>query len=122
MLEYVHFVPGRLRLKHSRLRDYRDAAAARAFAAEIRAVTSAVANPATGSLTITFDEKQLSIEELWDVLRAEEYVSGPCPEFAAIGTPSIFGLETDRFGRAVFDAVVDALVRHSATALVRRLL
>ena len=122
MLEYVHFVPGRLRLKHSRLRDYHDAAEARAFAAEIRAVTTAAVNPATGSLTIIFDEQRLSIEELWDVLRAEEYVSGPCPEFAATGTSSGFGLEADRFGRAVLDAVVEAVVRYSATALVRRLL
>jgi hypothetical protein len=122
MLEYVHFVPGRLRLKHSRLRDYRDAAEARIFVAELRAVTTAVANPATGSLTIIFDEKQLPIEELWDALRARAYVSGPCPEFGANGTPSVFGLEPDRFGRAVLDAVVEALVRYSASALMRSLL
>jgi hypothetical protein len=122
MLEYVHFVPGRLRLKNSRLRDYRNAAKARAFAAEIRAVTTAVANPAAGSLTIIFDEQQLSIEELWDVLRAGEYVSGPRPEFGLSGTPSVLGLEGDRFGRVVLDAVVETLVRYSASALVRNLL
>jgi hypothetical protein len=122
MLEYVHFVPGRLRLKHSRLRDYRDAAKARAFASEIRAVTTAVANPAIGSLTIIFDQQLLPIEELWSVLSAGEYVSGPCPKFGANGTPSVLGLEADRFGRAVLDAVVETLVRYSASALVRNLL
>jgi hypothetical protein len=122
MLEYVHFVPGRLRLKHSRLRDYREAAEARVFAAKIRSVRTAAVNPATGSLTITFDQHQLSIEELWDFLTAGQYVSGRCPVFAAIDSPSRSGLEANRFGRAVVDAVVEALVRHSASALVRKLL
>jgi hypothetical protein len=122
MLEYVHYVPGRLRLKHSRLRDYRDAAEARSFAAKIHAVRTAAVNPATGSLTITFDEQQLSIEELWDALTAGQYASGPCPESAAVNIASAFGVEANRFGRAVLDAAVESLVRYSASALVRTLL
>lgn len=41
MLEYIHFVPGRLRLKISRLRNYRSAAEAEAFVAEIPSVKAA---------------------------------------------------------------------------------
>ena len=122
MLEYIHFVPGRLRLKISRLRNYRSAAEAEAFVAEIPSVKAAVANPATGSLTITFDRQRLSIGDLWEILRAEGYASGPRPEPRSNNSGFRSGPEANRFGHAVFDALLDALVRHSAQTLVRNLL
>ena len=69
MLEYVHFVPGRLRLKTTALKSQRKAAEAEANVAAIPMVTAAVANPVTGSLTINFDRHQLSIGDLWEKLR-----------------------------------------------------
>jgi hypothetical protein len=119
MFEYAHFVPGRLRLKSSGPRDHRDAIEAQAFAAEIPSVRTVAANPATGSLTIIFDQQQLSIGNLWELLRGAQYVSGRCPEFPDGRSQSGFGI--DRFGRAVIDALVEALVRHSAYALVKGL-
>jgi hypothetical protein len=75
MLEYVHFVPGRLRLKTTALKSQRRAAEAEANGAAIPMVTAAVANPVTGSLTINFDRHQLSIADLWEKLRTLGYVS-----------------------------------------------
>jgi cation transport ATPase len=80
MLEYVHFVPGRLRLKTTALKSQRRAAEAEANVAAIPMVTAAVANPATGSLTINFDRHQLSIADLWEKLRTLGYVSETRPE------------------------------------------
>ena len=74
MLEYVHFVPGRLRLKITALRQQRIAAEAAAKVAALPMVTSAVANPLTGSLTINFDRRQLSIGDLWEQLRGLGYI------------------------------------------------
>jgi hypothetical protein len=116
MLEYVHFVPGRLRLKTTTLKNQRRAAEAEAYVAAIPMVTAAVANPLTGSLTINFDRQQLSIAELWEKLRTLGYVSENRPE------PAVDNPEVDRFGRVVAAALIEAVVQHSAQALVRALL
>ncbi len=116
MLEYAHFVPGRLRLKISTLKSQLRAAEAEANVAAIPMVTSAVANPLTGSLTINFDRRQLSIGDLWEKLRLLGYVSENRPE------PTVDSPGVDRFGRVIADALIDAVVQHSARALVRALL
>ncbi|MFL5267211.1 MAG: HMA2 domain-containing protein [Stellaceae bacterium] len=64
MLEYVHFVPGRLRLKNSDLRDQQRAAEAERYAAAIPIVKSVVANPITGSITINFEKGEFAIGDL----------------------------------------------------------
>jgi Heavy metal associated domain 2 len=116
MLEYVHFVPGRLRLKISTLRNQRRAAEAEADVAAIRMVTAAVANPLTGSLTINFDRQQLSIGALWEKLRVLGYVSENHPE------PAVDSPDVDRFGRVITAALIEAVVQRSAQALVRAFL
>ena len=116
MLEYVHFVPGRLRLKISTLKSQREAAEAEAVVAAIPMVTRAAANPLTGSLTINFDRQQLSIGDLWEKLRTMGYVSEDLPD-PALDSPNV-----DRFGRVLAAALVEAVVQHSAQALVRALL
>jgi hypothetical protein len=122
MLEYVHFVPGRLRLKISELRHQHSAADAEAYVVAIPSVRSATANPITGSLTITYDEQRLAIGDLWELLRGRGYVSGRCLQSTVIDRRSPIGSAADRFGRAVMGALLDAVVQHSARALVRVLL
>ena len=121
MLEYLHFVPGRLRLKLSELRNPGRAAEARAYIATIPGVTGVVTNSATGSLTINF-EKRLSIDDLWESLRAKDYLSSRSPEFSGIGPSQPADLGTERFGCTVMAALFDAVVQHSAQVLVRALL
>ena len=116
MLEYVHFVPGRLRLKITTLKSKRRAAEAEANVAAIPMVITAVANPLTGSLTINFDREQLSIGDLWEKLRMLGYVSEDRPE------PAVDSPDVNRFGRVVAAALIEAVVQHSAQALVRALL
>ena len=122
MLEYVHFVPGRLRLKITTLKNQRRAAEAEANVAAIPMVTSAVANPLTGSLTINFDRQRLSIRDLWEKLRTLGYVSESRPEPAVIGCAPTDSPNMNRFGRVIAAALIEAVFQHSAQALVRALL
>ena len=122
MLKYLHFVPGRLRLKVSELKYSCRAVEAEALISALPGVKSAVANSATGSLTINFNTDQLSISDLWERLRKEGYVSGRCPEWAAVGSKPAGYPGADRFGRAVINGFIEAVVQHSAQILVRALL
>ena len=122
MLEYVHFIPGRLRLRITSLRHQGKAAEAEAKVAAIADVTSATANPLTGSLKIEFDRRRLSIGDLWKKLQTLGYVAEACPEPGAVWSASADNHEAYRFGRAVTDALIEAVVQHSAQAVFRALL
>lgn len=122
MLEYIHFVPGRLRVKILELRDERKAAETAAEIAAMPAVTKVVANAITGSLTINFDKRQLPIAQLWERLLTRGYVSGGCPDPAGVRAGSTNGQSTSRLARSVMAALFDAIVQHSAQAFVRELL
>jgi hypothetical protein len=122
MLEYLHFVPGRLRLKIRALRHRRKAAEAEAKVAAIPNVTTATANPLTGSLTINFDRQRLSIGDLWKRLQTLGYVSEDCPEPSVTRGNPIDGSDADRLARVVSTALLEAVVQHSARVLVRAML
>ena len=122
MLEYVHFVPGRLRLKISGLRNRQRAEQAQAYVATIPVVKSVVANPTTGSLTISFEKNESATRDLWSRLCALGYALGPCPEPVTIGSVFIDNFGGNGLGRAVLAAVLEAVIQQSAPALARALL
>lgn len=121
MLECVHFVPGRLRLKLSELRNQCSASEAETYIKAIPGVTGAAANPATGSLTINFG-KEHSLDELWECLREKGYVSGRIDAPCAAAHSWMESVGAERLGRVLSVALLDAVVRHSAQALLRALL
>ena len=122
MLEYVHFVSGRLRLKNSDLKDHQRAAEAEGYAAAIPVVKNVVANPITGSLTINFEKHEFAIDDLWARLCARGYATGPCstaPETRLAVTHDSAG---DWLVRALFAVITEAIIQRSAQPLVRALL
>ena len=122
MLEYAHLLPGRLRLKNSQLKHRSKATGAEVYVSAIPGVSSAVANYATGSLTINFDTDRLAISELWARLAMRGYVVGPCPKPAMTGAVIVDHFGAVRIGRAVMTAFIEAIAQHSAQAIVRALL
>ena len=122
MLEYLHFVPGRLRLKNSDLRDQQRAAEAERYAAAIPIVKSVVANPMTGSITINFEKGEFAIGDLWARLCARGYAAGPCPTAPATRLAFTNDSGGDWLGRVLLTAILEAIVHRSAHTLVRALL
>src|SRR5437764_11551706 len=108
MLEYVHLVPGRLRLKNPVLRHQRRAAEAEAYIGAIPEVSNAVANPAIGSITIHFDNQRLSICDLWERLSALGYASGQCPALFTAESTSALDPDGYRFGHTLMTALLEA--------------
>ena len=122
MLEYAHYEPGRLRLKISELRHRRRAAEAASYLSALPMVTDAAANSITGSLTINFDERQVSLRELWEKLQTRGYVFCRCPDPTAIGPLSAYYSGAYSNGGTLVAALFEAIAQHSAQALVRALL
>jgi Heavy metal associated domain 2 len=126
MVELVHSVPGRLRIRISRMRrDPHIADAARATILSIPAVTGVAANTVTGSLVITYHPGALSPAALWDEVRCR---LSCCASAATEAAMPASGLETlpspsagwiDQAARAALDALIGRVIQHAATALVR---
>ncbi len=82
------FIPGRIRLRSSLLRDAETGAMVRAAFAAIPAVTSAELNPTTGGLLLKYDVVALPLEKLTPLLPFLAQVGDlekepPTPERAA---------------------------------------
>ena len=122
MPEHLHFVPGRLRLKISQLKHPGRAAEAERYLAATAGITSVTANPVTGSLTIHFDSREISIAVLWKALQKGAYVSSPCPQPIGVGYASPDGTRTGQLADAVIAAFAESIARHTAAALIRAML
>jgi Heavy metal associated domain 2 len=72
---YVHHVPGRLRIRISRLRhDEQAARAAEALMVSVPGVQKAATNTVTGSLTVHYDRGKTCVDELLPVLKGHQYI------------------------------------------------
>lgn len=78
MSDYVHSVPGRLRVRTGPFKkDSRKAIAARDFLLTMQGVTSAAVNTVTGSVTVTYDTEVLTSAAILENLRDHGYVAAP---------------------------------------------
>jgi hypothetical protein len=125
MVEFVHSVPGRLRIRISSIRqEPRIADDASKAILSIPGVADVSANIITGSLVIIHDRAGLSTTALWNEVRrrlgsgkadAASASMDRAPEPAA--SP---GSEwVDQAARAAIDALIGKMVERAAVALVR---
>ena len=126
--QYIHHVPGRLRLQTQQLRDTRAAQAARDAALRIAGVTEARANPITGSLIILYDRRRLAPSALWQALCGLGIARGPLPfrtdspvARAGIGATDAGTAHQGLIGAAI-QVLAKALVEHSAAMLLGALI
>lgn len=122
MLEYVHSVPGRLRVRTPLFRrNAHMAADARAKLRALNGVNAVDVNTATGSLVVQYDDRLLGLETLWDELADRGYVpEGPPSHVRPSAAPKI--AVSDTFTETLSRTLMNTLAERSALALVRALL
>lgn len=125
MVEYIHHVPGRIRVKSPLIKkNEANARAAMQLVQSLDGVTSVEVNPVTGSVIVNYDKHVLDPFAMLSTLKLHGYIDS-----AALGTRNEEGaLYTaaskvgEAFGKAVFGALVDKAIERSAMALVGALI
>jgi hypothetical protein len=122
MSHYVHHVPGRMRirtpiLKHNKKR----AQAIQALVTAQTGVKTAEVNTITGSVVIHYDPMCTTSTVLFDLLKREG-CTGAADHSLATGIVSRGNALSSGVSKAVIGAVVENLLKHSATALVAALI
>ena len=121
MSDYIHSLPGRLRVRVPRMR--RNAALAtqlRARILQLQGVRAADVNTVTGSLLVLYDRLVLPLPTLWLKLRNLGCVSQDIAATAPATEP--LSEWTRVASRTIGDALVAKLIDASAVALVRALI
>ncbi|QBQ55901.1 HMA2 domain-containing protein [Nitrosococcus wardiae] len=132
MVQYVHYVPGRLRVKLASLkRNPIQAAAIEGLLKKIEGVDKAEINLVTGSLIVTYDRAithpQGILQALHDHGFCRQLVTIPLAGTASSKqkvqmTGKAVGQVGERFGKAVLDVVVEKVLERSAVVLIGAIL
>jgi hypothetical protein len=124
MAHYVHYVPGRLRIKSAFLkRNEAGARQVRELLAGIEGVAGAQTNSVTGSVLISYDTERTSAHELLHALKRAGYCcrSTQLPDGQASFADRLAGTLSDageRAGKAAVGVLVEKMVERSALALI----
>jgi hypothetical protein len=127
--QYVHHVPGRIRVRTAALkRDPHAAAAARTTFQGLDGVTDVRVNPVTGSLTVTYDHGRIATASLTAILRQRGYLAAdvavvpsavpavrPAPRYQMPSNHEEFAVTAAKF---VFGMVMEKVAERSALALI----
>jgi hypothetical protein len=115
--EIAHHVPGRLRLRSAALKGNACASEqVRRHLAQIDGVTSARANPATGSVLLEYDPNVISPSNVGDVLATRGYALGTTEAETKAGPGW-----ADKLANAARDWAINALAERLALAMISAL-
>ncbi|MBU1190080.1 MAG: heavy-metal-associated domain-containing protein [Gammaproteobacteria bacterium] len=124
---YIHHVPGRLRVRDARLKRNADGiAAVQSLVSAIDGVLDVSVSTVTGSVVITYDRDLTCPHALLDELKQR----GCCNHTSALPTAAApkqavsnaLSNAGNAMGKAVFGVMVEKLVERSAMALIGALL
>lgn len=117
MVHFIHHVPGRLRVKTATIKG-QGMIADRAIAhlGGVEGITSAAANPVTGSIVVNYDAGKTSAERVLESLRQGGYIREPV--HVPAGRPHAGPRIAERVGDTVLNKLIETLVERSAVALI----
>jgi len=123
MVNYVHHVPGRLRIQTQQLkRDEAKAQAVERYLQSIDGITSARVNALTGSITVNYQKDVVSAETIFGALALRGYHR---PDVVRSSDARLNDWATkvgSAAGKAIFGLALEKAVEHSAMALIGALL
>ncbi len=121
MVQFIHHVPGRLRVKTAAIKR-RGLLAEQAIAhlGALEGVTAAAANPVTGSIVVNYDATRTNASKVLDSLKQGGYVHDD-----AAGAPTrhvrAAGI-AERVGDTIMHKLIETVVERSAVALIGALI
>nr|MBS0019492.1 hypothetical protein [Gammaproteobacteria bacterium] len=124
MPQYVHYVPGRLRVKCLLLKGNANRAEAvtQLLSAE-EGIASCEVNPITGSVLVRYDESATSAYRVLDLLKRGGYIGPGVDLHAQNRSPEKTASDVGTIvSKAVMGALVERVVERSAVALVGAIL
>ena len=117
MREYIHHIPGRLRLKLQQIkRQPARAQEVRAVICRIRGVTSVEPNVTTGSLLIRYEEAEVEADTILNFMEEAGLLSEPRTAIAGRSSPA------SPLADKVAGMLVEKLIERSALVLIGALL
>ncbi|ADE14540.1 conserved hypothetical protein [Nitrosococcus halophilus Nc 4] len=132
MVQYIHHVPGRLRVKLASLkRNPVQAAALKALLEGFEGIGKAEVNPVTGSILVAYHRERTQPQAILQALHDHGYcrqlvtmppVSAASSKQKVQTTGKAVGQVGEKFGKAVLDVVVEKMVERSAVALIGAIL
>jgi hypothetical protein len=128
MAEYIHHVPGRLRIKSSRLKHNSEAAAAvRELMRPIRGIVDIQVNGVTGSVLIGYEQEAISADALVELLKQHGYCGHAAGLLVTRGGAAdtltqALARAGQTLGKVAVGVMIEKLAERSAVALIGALI
>jgi copper chaperone CopZ len=121
MVQFIHHVPGRLRVKTATIKG-RGIVADKAIAhlGGLEGITSVAANAVTGSIVINYDAAKIRADRVLDSLKQGGYIQEVTD--AAFKQPASAARIAGRVGDTLLTKLVETVVERSAVALIGALI
>jgi copper chaperone CopZ len=117
MVHFIHHVPGRLRVKTATIKGQGVIAdKAIAHLGGVQGITSAAANPVTGSIVVNYDAAKVSAERVLESLRQGGYIRDTV--HAPLLRPAAGPRIAERVSDTVLNKLIETMVERSAAALI----
>jgi hypothetical protein len=128
MAQYIHHVPGRLRIKSSRLKhNSEESAAVRELMSPIRGIADIQVNSVTGSVLIGYDKEAIKADVIIELLKQHGYC-GHAAELpiarggAADTLTQALARAGQTLGKVAVGVMIEKLAERSAVALIGALI
>ena len=122
MADYLHHVPGRLRVRSAAVkRNAARAATVEQFVTGLHGVREVDVRTVTGSVTVFYDPELTSPDAIIAALRGAGYVSPDADPAKASPSTGAVGPTTTRVTETVLNIALEKVLERSATAMIAAL-
>jgi copper chaperone CopZ len=119
MTQYVHHVPGRLRVRSIAVKhDPAQALAVKGRIGGLPGVQAVQVRPVTGSITVTYDATSTSVHAIMGALKAQGHVHADTPTHFTVSAPAAASLPTNKIASTVATVAVEKALERSAAAII----